>query len=335
MPRLRRTSPDQPGWTRRRAGRGFTYLDEHGRRLPEEDAQRVRELVIPPAWRDVWVTPYPHGHLQAVGTDDAGRRQYLYHPEWRTRRDAEKFERMLDFGKALARARELVRHRPGPRGHAAGARLRGGRAAAGPRLLPDRQRRVRRRERQLRADHAGAPPRAPPPGPAGLRLRRQVRGRARDRDRRPRGDRGDRGDAAPARGRPAAAVLQGRPLVALGAARPVNAYLRETTGLEATAKDFRTWHATVLAAAALAETPEPGETQASRKRAVAGAMKEVVVVPRQHPDAGPLGVRRPAGGRGLRGRPDDRVHHPAYLRQPRRAPGGPGARHAAADPEQG
>ena len=83
MPRLRRTSPDQPGWTRRRAGQGFVYLDQHGERLPEEDAQRVRDLVIPPAWRDVWVTPYPHGHLQAVGTDDAGRRQYLYHPQWR------------------------------------------------------------------------------------------------------------------------------------------------------------------------------------------------------------------------------------------------------------
>ena len=100
--------PDQPGWTRRRAGKGFVYLDEHGDRLPEEDAQRVRDLVIPPAWQDVWVTPYANGHLQAVGTDDAGRRQYLYHPPWRDRRDAEKFDRMLGFGKALARARERV-----------------------------------------------------------------------------------------------------------------------------------------------------------------------------------------------------------------------------------
>ena len=68
----------------------------------------MRDLVIPPAWTDVWVTPYPNGHLQAVGTDDAGRRQYLYHPDWRARRDAEKFDRMLEFGKALTRARELV-----------------------------------------------------------------------------------------------------------------------------------------------------------------------------------------------------------------------------------
>ena len=108
MVRLRRTAPDQPGWTRRRAGKGFVYLDASGQRLPTEDAERVRSLVIPPAWQDVWVTPYENGHLQAVGTDDAGRRQYLYHPAWRERRDAEKFERMLLFGKALVKAREPV-----------------------------------------------------------------------------------------------------------------------------------------------------------------------------------------------------------------------------------
>ena len=103
MVRLRRTSPDQPGWTRRRAGRGFVYLDAAGERLPDEEADRVRALVIPPAWRDVWVTPYENGHLQAVGTDDAGRRQYLYHPAWREKRDQEKFERVLLFGKALVK----------------------------------------------------------------------------------------------------------------------------------------------------------------------------------------------------------------------------------------
>ena len=122
MVRLRRTSPDQPGWTRRRAGAGFVYLDEHGERLPAERAQRAKDLVIPPAWEDVWVTPYDNGHLQAVGTDEAGRRQYLYHPEWRTRRDAEKFDRMLEFGRALAE---------GARAGAAGSRRRGDAARAG------------------------------------------------------------------------------------------------------------------------------------------------------------------------------------------------------------
>ncbi|GAB2873379.1 hypothetical protein GCM10027026_24960 [Myroides odoratimimus subsp. xuanwuensis] len=108
MVRLRRTSPDQPGWTRRRAGRGFVYLDQSGVRLPDEAVERIKSLVIPPAWSDVWITPHAHGHLQAVGTDDAGRRQYIYHDDWRTRRDAEKFERMQAFGEALSKARELV-----------------------------------------------------------------------------------------------------------------------------------------------------------------------------------------------------------------------------------
>jgi DNA topoisomerase IB len=108
MVRLRRTSPEEPGWTRRRAGRGFVYLDEHGERLPEEEVSRIRSLAIPPAWRDVWISPHPHGHLQAVGTDEAGRRQYLYHPHWRTRRDAEKFDRVERFGEALGTARPQV-----------------------------------------------------------------------------------------------------------------------------------------------------------------------------------------------------------------------------------
>ena len=275
MPRLRRTSPDQPGWTRRRAGRGFTYLDEHGRRLPEEDAQRVRELVIPPAWRDVWVTPHPHGHLQAVGTDDAGRRQYLYHPEWRTRRDAEKFERMLDFGKALARARELVvtdlarEGMPLQRACAAAVRLLDlGYFRIGNDVYADEngsfglttleRRHVRRRQDRLVFAFVGK---------SGVDHEIEIDDRvvieAIEVMRRRRG--GDLRLLSYKDGRSWRSVLPDL----------VNAYLRETTGLEATAKDFRTWHATVLAAAALAETLEPGETQASRKRAVAGAMKEV------------------------------------------------------------
>ena len=64
--------------------------------------------MIPPAWRDVWICPWPNGHLQAVGTDDAGRRQYLYHPEWRAQRDAAKHVRVLEFGRVLSKAREQV-----------------------------------------------------------------------------------------------------------------------------------------------------------------------------------------------------------------------------------
>ena len=275
MVRLRRTSPDQPGWTRRRAGRGFVYVDERGSRLPEADAQRVRDLVIPPAWTDVWVTPYDNGHLQAVGTDDAGRRQYLYHPEWRARRDAEKFDRMLAFGKALTKARELVVRdlgldgMPLERACAAAVRLLDlGYFRIGNDVYADahgsfglttlERRHVRRHQDRLVFAFVGK---------SGVEHRIEIDDavviEAIDVMRRRRGQ--DLRLLAYKFGRGWRSVLPDL----------VNEYVRSTTGLEATAKDFRTWHATVLAAAALAETPEPGGSAASRKRAVAGAMKEV------------------------------------------------------------
>lgn len=107
--RLRRVSPALQGWTRVRQGRGFRYLDESGAPLSAADVDRCRELVIPPAWTDVWICPIPNGHLQAVGTDAAGRRQYLYHPQWRVARDAEKFAHMAEFARRLLRRRPLVR----------------------------------------------------------------------------------------------------------------------------------------------------------------------------------------------------------------------------------
>ncbi len=276
MVRLRRTSPDQQGWTRRRAGKGFAYLDEAGQRLADEDAQRVRDLVIPPAWTDVWVTPYANGHLQAVGTDDAGRRQYLYHPDWRTRRDAEKFERMLLFGKGLVKARELVladlgrEGMPLERACAAAVRLLDlGYFRIGNDVYADahgsfglttlERRHVKRHQDRLVFAFIGK---------SGVEHRIEIDDetvieaveimrRRRNRD--------DPRLLAYQSDRSWRSIIPDL----------VNDYVRASTGLEATAKDFRTWHATVLAAAALAETPEPGETKASRKRAVAGAMKEV------------------------------------------------------------
>ena len=275
MPRLRRTAPNQPGWTRKRAGKGFVYLDQHGARLPEEDAQRIRDLVIPPAWTDVWVTPHENGHLQAVGTDAAGRRQYLYHPQWRARRDAEKFDRMLLFGKALAKARELVladlgkEGMPLERACAAAVRLLdlgyfriGNDVYAADNgsfgLTTLERRHVRRRQDRLVFTFVGK---------SGVHHRIEIDDlavvEAIDIMRRRRGE-----DLR---------LLSYKDQRSWRAVLPelVNEYVRSSTGIEATAKDFRTWHATVLAAAALAETPEPGLTNASRKRAVAGAMKEV------------------------------------------------------------
>lgn len=275
MVRLRRTSPDQPGWTRRRAGRGFVYLDTDGARLPAEDVERVRALVIPPAWRDVWITPYDNGHLQAVGTDEAGRRQYLYHPAWRARRDAEKHDRVLEFGQALTKARELVVRDLGTEGMpleracAAAVRLLDlGYFRIGNDVYADthgsfglttlERRHVRRRQDKLVFTFVGK---------SGVDHRIEIDDRvvidAIDIMRRRRGQ--DLRLLAYKEGRSWRSVLPAL----------VNEYVRSSTGLEATAKDFRTWHATVLAAAALAETSEPGHTKASRKRAVAAAMREV------------------------------------------------------------
>src|SRR6478609_3986664 len=94
MPRLRRTHPGQPGFTRHRRGRGWSYHGVHGERITDPAVRdRIDALVIPPAWRDVWITPFPNGHLQAVGTDARGRRQYLYHAAWQSNRDRLKHQR--------------------------------------------------------------------------------------------------------------------------------------------------------------------------------------------------------------------------------------------------
>ncbi|MEU4603556.1 DNA topoisomerase IB [Kribbella sp. NPDC023972] len=107
--RLRRSDPTRPGLTRRGHGRGFIYLDADGKRVTDaETLDRIRALAIPPAWKDVWICPYPNGHLQATGTDDAGRRQYLYHDDWRTSQDADKHDRVRRLARKLPEFREAV-----------------------------------------------------------------------------------------------------------------------------------------------------------------------------------------------------------------------------------
>lgn len=97
------------GLRRRRCGRGFTYLTTDGRRLDDEETlARISSLAIPPAWREVWICPHPNGHIQAVGTDDAGRRQYRYHDQWRQERDEEKHDRVLTMAKRLPEWRAEV-----------------------------------------------------------------------------------------------------------------------------------------------------------------------------------------------------------------------------------
>lgn len=109
MARLRRSNTRKPGITRRRQGKGFSYRGPDGSLLRDRDElERVKGLVIPPAWRDVWIAPYRNGHVQVLGTDEAGRRQYIYHPAWREQKDREKFDRALEFGAKLPSARRAI-----------------------------------------------------------------------------------------------------------------------------------------------------------------------------------------------------------------------------------
>ncbi len=273
---LRRTSPEQPGWTRRRAGKGFVYLDEQGDRLTGEGAERCRALVIPPAWQDVWICPHPRGHLQAVGTDEAGRRQYIYHPGWVEQRSAEKYDRVLRFGRRLPRVREQVLADLAlddvseQVGCAVAVRLLDlGYFRIGNDVYAEEngsfglttleRRHVRLVKGVLVFEFVGK---------SGIEHRIEV---------------DDPMVAAPLDRMRRRRSASDHCLLAFRVDRrwrsltpdAVNAYLRAASGLDATAKDFRTWHATVIAAAALADAPGEDASPTARKRAVAAVMREV------------------------------------------------------------
>lgn len=110
MPRLKRVEPYvSPGYTRVRRGRGFAYVHTEGGTAGRAERSRIADLAVPPAWEDVWIADAPNAHILAVGVDAAGRRQYLYHPVWRERQDAEKFLRMTALAETLPLARRGVR----------------------------------------------------------------------------------------------------------------------------------------------------------------------------------------------------------------------------------
>ena len=109
MTRLRRSDPTRPGYSRRRSGTGFSYRDPAGQKVTEKQLrERFVALAIPPAWTDVWISPHPNGHIQAIGLDAAGRRQYIYHSAWREQKDRLKFERALQLAASLPRVRGQV-----------------------------------------------------------------------------------------------------------------------------------------------------------------------------------------------------------------------------------
>ncbi|HHV21040.1 MAG TPA: DNA topoisomerase IB [Propionibacterium sp.] len=275
MVRLRRVSPRQPGFTRRRRGKGFSYADADGTPLSPDQVERVKSLAIPPAWQDVWICPVPNGHLQATGTDDAGRRQYLYHPDWRARRDRSKFDRVTTAAGMLPQARRRVEEDLGltgmPRERAAAVAVRlldvgyfriGNDAytdAHGSFGLTTLERQhVRRRGDELVfsfVGKSGISHTIAVDDEAAIDVLETMRRRRDDSDR-------------------LLAWKDGSTWRELTGAE-VNDYLSVLFGGSLTAKDFRTWHATVIAAEVLALSDEPGDTKASRKRAVKQATQEV------------------------------------------------------------
>lgn len=264
--RLRRVAPGEDlGLTRQRAGKGFRYVWPDGTPAADDDRERIHDLVIPPAWEDVWISADPLGHIQAVGTDAAGRRQYLYHPEWRARRDKNKFSRALALAEALPRARgrvtaslrsdELDRARV----LAVSFRLLD---SAAPRIGSSRylERHGSRGLTTLQVRDASVDEttvRLSFPGKHGKRARLEVQ----DEDL-------AAAMAVLSQGRPGAPLLayrKGRKRTPL---RPgeVNAYVRDLTGGAFTAKDFRTLHGTIVAAESLARIGLTG-TERQRRQA--------------------------------------------------------------------
>jgi DNA topoisomerase I len=277
MARLRRADLNGPGIARRRRGSGWEYFDEDGEKIGDlETLERIRELAIPPAWKDVWICPYPNGHIQAVGTDAAGRKQYRYHEAWRERRDAIKFERMTDFARALPQVREAtaahLRKRGFPRDRvlACAVRLldRGFFRIGGEEYAEENESyglaTMRKTHVTLNGNGVIA---FDYPAKSGKRQIRSV--------------------VDPPVYRVVEALKKrragGPELLAFerdGAwfdvkSDDINAYIKETTGGDFTAKDFRTWTGTVLAAVGLAVSGPVATSQTGRKRAMTRAIKEV------------------------------------------------------------
>jgi DNA topoisomerase IB len=275
---LTRSKLTGPGIRRRRCGRGFRYFGANGKPLADGAAvARIKALVIPPAWEDVWICPRADGHIQAVGTDVAGRRQYRYHDQWREQRDREKFDRVLEFGRALPQVRTVVerdlRGRELSREQVLAAAVRlidlgffrsGGDEYAAENgsfgLATIRREHVTCRQDEVTFDYIGK---------SGKRhletvadeLAAPVIRRLRRRRSWP-----DCDDLL---------VFRSGSRWHNVTADDINAYLHDIAGGEFTAKDFRTWHATVLAAVGLAVSQGAAESPAGRKRAIARVVQEV------------------------------------------------------------
>jgi DNA topoisomerase I len=278
MPRLRRIDCATPGITRRRRGRGFEYLDESGDRIEDEDViERIRALAIPPAWEEVWICTDPLGHIQATGVDMRGRKQYRYHDLWRERRDRQKFESMVEFARSLPKLRDRVQRDLRKRRISRERVL-----ACAVRLLDRGFFRIGSEDYAEENETYGL---------ATMRKRHvAVNGEsvvfdyeAKGGARRVQvvGDRSIAGLVKTLRTRPGG----GHELLAYRngsswrdvRSTDINDYIKETLGEEHSAKDFRTWNATVLAAVVLAASARERDlsTKGGRARAKRDAVKQV------------------------------------------------------------
>jgi DNA topoisomerase-1 len=283
---LRYATDQVPGFTRRRRGRGFSYLDRDGKTIRDPAIlARIRSIVIPPAWTDVWICPWPNGHLQATGRDARGRKQHRYHPDFRAARDEAKFGRLVEFASALPRIRKRVDRdlaRPGvPREKV---------LAAVVRLLELTLIRVGNGEytrlnqsfglTTLRGRHVQI---------EGTAIRFRFKGK------------GGTPHEVDLRDRRLATVIRhcqdlpGQELFQYSedgtvcdvTSDDVNAYLRDISKGDFTAKDFRTWAGTVMAYQSLCELPEPPDERTTKRNVVeavrrtAAALRNTPAVSRQ------------------------------------------------------
>jgi DNA topoisomerase-1 len=279
--RLRRSDCSTKGIGRLRRGRGFTYEDPDGGRLRDpETLLRIKELAIPPAWEDVWICPDPLGHLQATGVDAAGRKQYLYHPRWREAQDRKKFTHMEDFARALPglRRRILRTLRSGDDDTDETRVL-----ACAIRLL------------DVGLFRVGSEQYADDEGGVGLAtvLKENVTVKNEELVFDYRGKGGVRRVQA-VQDPPVIEVIAalkrrrggGDQLLAYKKGRrwhdvrseQINDYLKSLIGEQYSAKDFRTWNATVLGAVSLAADGREAASAAARKRAINGAVRGVAEV---------------------------------------------------------
>lgn len=267
---LQYVTDERPGLSRLKRGHGFSYRDEHG--APVRDAktlERIRALVIPPAWTHVWICPSPRGHIQASGRDARGRKQYRYHPQWQLFRDETKYERMLEFAQALPKLRaRLAGHLRQP------GLSREKVLATVVRLLDRTLIRVGNEEyaasnqsyglTTLRNGHVRV---------VGATMKFDFRGKSGKWHHIELEDRKVARVVAKCQHLPGQSLFEYRDGDEIRAVRStdVNEYLQELTGQAFTAKDFRTWHGTVEALWHLKRAPQfASEREAKR------SLKEVV-----------------------------------------------------------